>query len=103
MASFHRSEQAGSGPVLSGNGSRKRKRARDGETLHKPNGVIHPHVQKVGPEHFGIVAVHCAKARSKWMLADFYGNVLVAPVEVEHDRIALDNAIAQLRAAIARH
>ena len=42
----------------------------------KPSGSLHPRVQKVGPEHFGIVAVDCAKARSKWMLADFYGRIL---------------------------
>ena len=44
-----------------------------------PSGSLHPRVQKVGPEHFGIVAVDCAKARSKWMLADFYGRILVPP------------------------
>ena len=56
--------------------TRKRGRSRRPDALQKPRGVIHPRVQKVGPEHFGIVAVDCAKARSKWMLADFYGNVL---------------------------
>jgi hypothetical protein len=35
--------------------------------------VLHPRVQQVGPEHFGIVCVDCAKARSKFLLADFYG------------------------------
>jgi transposase len=102
MAMFHRSEQARSGQVRC-NGSRRRKQPRNGETLHKPHGVIHPRVQKVGPEHFGIVAVDCAKARSKWMLADFYGNVLVAPVEVEHNRLAFAAAFAQLHDATARH
>jgi len=33
--------------------------------LGKPLGIIQPRVQAVGPEHFGIVAVDCAKARSK--------------------------------------
>ena len=61
-----------------------RRPARRAHEIHKPNGSVHPRVQKVGPEHFGIVAVDCAKARSKWMLADFYGNVLVPPTEVEH-------------------
>jgi len=31
--------------------------------LGKPNGIIQPRVQAVGPERFGIVAVDCAKAR----------------------------------------
>ena len=33
--------------------------------LQKPNGVLTDRVQKVGPEHFGIVAIDCAKARSR--------------------------------------
>ena len=44
--------------------------------LGKPNGIIQPRVQKAGPQRFGIVAIDCAKARSKWMLCDFYGKVL---------------------------
>jgi len=71
--------------------------------LGKPKGVIQPRVQKVGPEHFGIVAVDCAKARSKWMLCDFYGKVLIPPTIVEHQQGALQAATAQLREAIERH
>jgi transposase len=71
--------------------------------LQKPSGVIHPRVQKVGPEHFGIVSVDCAKARSKWMLCDFYGNVLVPPTVVEHNAAGLNAAIAQLRHAMQEH
>ena len=50
----------------------------------KPTGQIQERVQAVGPEHFGIVAVDCAKRRSKWMLCNFYGKVLVEPTSVEH-------------------
>ena len=71
--------------------------------LGKPNGVIQPRVQAVGPEHFGIVPVDCAKARSKWMLCDFYGNVLVPPTVVEHQRAALQIATLQLQEACERH
>jgi transposase len=60
-------------------------------------------VQKVGPEHFGIVSVDCAKARSKWMLCDFYGNVLIPPTVVAHTRAGLDTAVAQVRQALAAH
>ncbi|MCP4887772.1 MAG: IS110 family transposase, partial [Planctomycetaceae bacterium] len=52
--------------------------------IGKPNGQIQERVQVVGPEHFGIVAVDCAKRRSKWMLCNFYGKVIVEPTEVEH-------------------
>ncbi len=52
--------------------------------IGKPAGLIQERVQQVGPTHFGIVAVDCAKRRSKWMLCDFYGKVLVEPTNVEH-------------------
>jgi len=71
--------------------------------LGKPNGVIQPRVQAVGPERFGIVAVDCAKARSKWMLCDFYGKVLLPPAVVEHERVALELATLQLKEACQRH
>jgi transposase len=84
--------------------SRTRKRSRPRpEVLQKPGGLIHPRVQKVGPEHFGIVSVDCAKARSKWMLCDFYGNILIPPTVVEHNRADLDAAVAQIRQARDRH
>lgn len=82
---------------------RTARRSRRRTSVAKPSGAIHPRVQKVGPEHFGIVAVDCAKARSKWMLSDFYGNVLIEPAVVEHTRQGLDDAVAQIRQAIATH
>src|SRR4051812_1775202 len=78
-------------------------RPRRSHEIHKPNGSVHPRVQKVGPEHFGVVAVDCAKARSKWMLADFYGNVLVQPTEVAHSKPGLQAAAARLREACDAH
>ena len=77
--------------------SRKRSRSRSQEVLQRPSGVIHPRVQNVGPEHFGVVSVDCAKARSKWMLADFYGNIIIPPTIVEHNRAGLEAAITQVR------
>ena len=68
----------------------KKRRSTHAHLIFKPHGVIHPRVQAVGPEHFGIVSVDCAKARSKWMLADFYGKVLVPPTPVEHTRNGLE-------------
>jgi len=72
-------------------------------TIVKPSGSLHPRVQKVGPEHFGIVAVDCAKARSKWMLADFYGRILIPPTVVEHHKQGFDSMIAEIRSAIQSH
>lgn len=82
---------------------RQRSRARRHLVLQKPRGVIHPRVQAVGPEHFGIVCCDCAKARSKWMRADFYGKVLIPPTIVAHNRVALAAAIAQIRQAMATY
>ncbi|MEO2018458.1 MAG: hypothetical protein ABGZ53_29255 [Fuerstiella sp.] len=52
--------------------------------IGKPTGQLQERVQAVGPEHFGVVAVDCGKRRSKWMLCDFYGRVIVEPTPVEH-------------------
>jgi transposase len=81
----------------------RRRRPGRGEHLGKPKGLLAPRVQAVGPEHFGIVAVDPAQARSYWLLADFYGRVLVPLAAVEHTRSGFDAAIAHLRRAIAEH
>jgi transposase len=57
--------------------------------IGKPAGTIQDRVQVVGPEHFGVIAVDCAKRRSKWMLCDFYGKVIIEPTIVEHNSGAL--------------
>jgi transposase len=76
---------------------------RPSASVGKPRGVLHPRVQLVGPEHFGIVCFDCAKARSKYLLADFYGRVLIPPTTVAHNRPDLDAAVAQIRQAFATH
>ena len=76
---------------------------RPAASVGKPRGVLHPRVQQVGPEHFGIVCFDCAKARSKFLLADFYGRILIPPTIVAHNRPALDAAVAQVRQAFATH
>jgi transposase len=69
----------------------------------KPHGVLHPRVQQVGPEHFGILCFDCHKGRSKFLLADFYGRVLLPPTWVDHNRPDLDHAVAQIKDAFATH
>ena len=83
--------------------SRHSTKSRAAAFLQQPNGIVHARVQKVGPEHFGIVSVDCAKARSKWMLADFYGNILIPPTEVAHNRVELAATVKQVRAGLAKH
>ena len=81
----------------------KDRRKSQPHTLHKPRGVVHPRIVAVGPEHFAFVCVDCAKARSKIMLADFYGRVLLEPTTVEHNRSGFETALISVRTATARH
>jgi transposase len=83
--------------------SRSRSRRTSDESLQKPRGTIHARVQQIGPEHFGIVCVDCAKARSKWLLADFYGKVIVPPTPVGHNRFELDFMTNRIRQACREH
>jgi transposase len=84
---------------------RRRARANNGLRgfVHKPRGRLNDRVHRVGPQHFGIVCVDCAKARSKWMLCDFFGKVLLPPTELPHIKAHLDLAIVQLQEATERH
>jgi len=67
--------------------------------IGKPAGLIQERVKAVAPTHFGIIAVDCAKRRSKWMLCDFYGKMLIEPTTVEHNAGALKTMTAQLKVA----
>lgn len=71
--------------------------------LLKPRGEITPRVQAVGPEHFGIVAIDCAKARSRYLLADFYGKTLLEPATLPHTQGDFRAAIDRLRQAMRQH
>ena len=83
--------------------SRSRSQKFKKAVLGRPQGAIQKRVQAVGPEKFGIVAIDCAKARSKWMLTDFYGNILSPPANVEHDRSSFQLAVLTLKQAIEKH
>lgn len=75
----------------------RRSRKSGGFVVQKPQGQIGQRVQAVGPAHFGLVCVDCAKTRSKWFLCDFFGRVCIEPTEVEHTQPALSAAIARVR------
>jgi transposase len=81
----------------------RRGKARQGFVLQKPHGQLVPRVQAVGPEHFGIVAIDCAKARSRYFLADFYGRPLLEPTTLPHSRGDFQAAVDRIRQAIRRH
>lgn len=71
--------------------------------IQKPNGQITQRVQSVGPEHFGVLCFDCAKARSKFMLANFYGRVLIPPQTVAHTRGPIQALLDQVRQAREQH
>jgi transposase len=71
--------------------------------LQKPNGVISPRVQKVGGERFAIVCVDPAKHRSEWMMADYFGNLLIEQQTLEHQAAFFKLAVAQIREAQQQH
>ena len=77
--------------------------ARDRRSLQKPNGVISPRVQKVGGERFAIVCVDPAKHRSEWMMADYFGNLLIQQQTLEHQATFFKLAVAQIREAQQQH
>ena len=73
------------------------------QSLQKPNGVIGPRVQKVGGERFGIVCVDPAKHRSEWMMADYFGNLLIEPQTLQHQAPFFKLAMDQIRQAQQEH
>jgi transposase len=71
--------------------------------LQKPAGILTPLVQAVGPEHFGVVAIDCAKARSRYLFADFYGRTLVVPTSLPHTAGDFKAAMDRIRQAARQH
>jgi transposase len=81
----------------------KRARKSRSHAVHKPRGIVHPRVQAVGPEHFAFICVDCAKSRSKMMVANFYGRVLIEPTLIDHDRSGFEKALKQVHDTLTRH
>src|SRR4051812_224685 len=79
---------------------RQRRRA---DSVHKPRGVLNPRVRRVGPEHFGIVSIDCAKHRSKWMFTDFYDTILAPPTVVEHQGPAFRQMVTRIHQLREQH
>jgi transposase len=73
------------------------------QSLQKPNGVIGPRVQKVGGERFAIVCVDPAKHRSEWMMADYFGNLLIEHQTLPHQAPFFVLAMEQIRQAQQKH
>ena len=73
------------------------------ENLQKPTGVIGPRVAKVGGERFAIVCVDPAKERSEWMMADYFGNLLIPHQTLTHQATFFRAATVQIRHAQEKH
>ena len=82
---------------------RRQSPSRSKYRLQKPNGSISPRVKEVGGEHFAIVCVDPAKHRSEWMMADYFGNVLIEPRTLEHQAAFFKAAVALIREAQREH
>ena len=83
--------------------SNAKSKSRARRSLQKPNGVIGPRVKKVGGERFAIVCVDPAKHRSEWMMADYFGNVLIEQQTLEHQAAFFKLAVVQIREAQQQH
>jgi transposase len=71
--------------------------------VQKPSGQLAKRVQVVGPNHFGIVSVDCAKVRSKFLFCDFYGNVLIEPTPLEHTQAGFRAVTTRVRQTMRDH
>jgi transposase len=81
----------------------QRTRRSHSATLHKPRGYFHDRVERAGPSHFGLACFDCHKDYSQWMLADFFGKLLLPPQRLAHNRPARDAATRLLRQIMAGH
>ena len=83
--------------------SKSRPNPRRRQNLQKPSGVIGHRVKRVGGEKFAIVCVDPAKHRSEWMMADYFGNLLIERQTPEHQAAFFKLAVMQIREAQQQH
>jgi transposase len=83
--------------------SNSKSKQRNKLNLQKPSGVIGPRVKRVGGEKFAIVCVDPAKHRSEWMMADYFGNLLIERQTLEHQAAFFKLAVMQIREAQQEH
>jgi ribosomal protein S11 len=71
--------------------------------LQRPSGVIGHRVKRVGGDKFAIVCIDPAQQRSEWMMADYFGNLLIEQQTLPHQAVFFQQAVAQVRAAQQEH
>lgn len=79
--------------------SNSRSKLRNTLSVQKPSGVIGPRVKRVGGEKFAIICIDPAKHRSEWMMADYFGNLLIERQTLEHQAAFFKLAIADSRSS----
>jgi transposase len=77
--------------------SSRHSRKAPGFMVVKPRGKFTERVQAVGPEHFGVLSIDCAKSRSKYLLCNFYGEVFIEPTPLPHRQDDFRFAIERVR------
>lgn len=86
---------------------RQRNRTNQRRSRHvpgqKPRGCFQDRVQKVGPEHFAIVAVDSGKNEAQTRVADFYGNILLEPFSFKISRSGLESTCELIRETFRKH
>ena len=80
-----------------------RSKPRTVQNVQKASGVIGHRVKHVDGEKFAIVSVDPAKNRSEWMMADYFGNLLIEPQTLEHQAAFFKLAVVQIREAQQQH
>jgi len=83
--------------------SSRGKNGRRRQSVQKPNGTISKRVKKAGADRFAIVCIDPAKHRSEWMMADYFGNVLLEPSTLEHGVPHFAIAARRIREAREEH
>jgi len=79
---------------------RRKKSARPKLALSPPSGELAGMIREVGVDRFAFVCVDPAKLRSRWMMTDFLGSILIAPATVEHTSAHLKAAVDRVRMTV---
>ncbi|HUT35491.1 MAG TPA: transposase [Planctomycetota bacterium] len=85
--------------------ARHGRRGRGRGTVHRQqrSKALGERVRRVGPEHFGVLAVDSAKSRFAVLLSDFYGRVLMDMLEVDNTGPALEGLVATVKSQCEAH
>ncbi len=85
-------------------GRRRRGDGGSGSTRHQRRSrAVEERVRRVGPDHFGVLAVDSAKHRFAVLLTDFYGRPLMDVLQVDNTSFALDALVTEVKAQCEHH